>query len=241
MTYEEKKTKVVIAIVEASKFVSKGVLPSFDGYDESLQEVSLDEIAKILKQFEEGNKLKFVSQVSSSFDDIFNSEKANIFTIEILDIEYFNNLLPKAELRIEDSPMRKMREITNYVTGTTDEERARLRAIENNTMKTEEANVCFIEYKADRNIRLNGKIPLYKPQFGSDGESLFKWLYDNPNKVFTKDELEKQLGIVISDKFQKITDRWNFRAGLKETFFDIHEDSINPNKSSIKFKNPVTL
>ena len=243
MTYEEKREKVIYTIVEAHKFASKDVKPLIDGHNEYFEDATLEDISRILKQFEEEGKIKIISQTTSSFEDMFDFEDANLFTIDIYDIEYFKKLIPKpsAKLNIEDSPMRKFKNITNYVTGTTDEERAKIRAIENSIPNTIENNHFFVEYKSDRNIRLNGKILLSKPQFGRDNESIFKWLYDNPNTIYKKQELEEQLGIVISDKFQKITDRWGFRAGLKDTFFDIHEDTINPEKSTIKFKNPVTL
>jgi len=241
MTYEEKKQQVILAIVDASKFASKNVNPVIDGYDELLGEIPLDETEKILMQFEEEGKLQILDRHSMIIDNFLDTQEFNLFTIKVLDIKYFEKRLPEKKLDIEDSPMRKIKNITNYVTGTTDEERAKIRAIEDFIPNSIENNHFFVEYKSDRNIRLNGKILLSKPQFGRDNESIFKLLYDNPNAIYKKEELEKQLGIVISDKFQKITDRWGFRAGLKDTFFDIHEDTINPEKSTIKFKNPVTL
>lgn len=243
MLYEEKKEKVIEAIVDASKFASKNNLPLIDGHNESFEDTTLEDISRILNQFEEEGKLKVVSQTNSDFEDLFSD--ANLFTIEINDIDYFKNLLPYAttKLSIEDSPMRKMREITNYISGTTEEERARIRAIENQSIQpTLPANSeYFIEYRDDRTILLNGKIDIGRPRFNTQSEILFSFLYKHPNETFTLEQLEKETNMEILDKLPKLIDRMGFRRGLKKAFFDIHENTINCKKTTVRFRSKITL
>jgi len=247
MTYEEKREKVIYAIVEAHKFASKGVKPLIDGHNEYFEDTTLEDIARILRQFEDEEKLKIISQTTSSFEDIFNFEDANLFTIDIYDIEYFKELLPKASAKYnrEDSPMRKMREISNYITGTTEEERARIRAIENqDTQPILPANTnsdYFIEYRDDRTILLNGKLEIGRPQFNTQGEILFSFLYKHPNETFTLEQLEKETNMEIVDKLPKVIDRIGFRRGLKKAFFDIHENTYSPKKTTIRFRKAISL
>jgi len=247
MTYEEKREKVIYAIVEAHKFASKGVKPLIDGHNEYFEDTTLEDIARILRQFEDEEKLKVISQTTSSFEDMFDFEDANLFTIDIFDIEYFKKLLPKpsAKLNIDDSPMRKMGEITNYISGTTEEERARIRAIESQgTQPTPLKNTnseYFIEYRDDRTILLNGKIDIGRPRFNTQSEILFSFLYKHPNETFTLEQLEKETNMEILDKLPKLIDRMGFRRGLKKAFFDIHENTINCKKTTVRFRSKITL
>ena len=213
MNYEEKKIQMAIAIIDATKLVLSDENPTLDFGCENIKDIKYDEAISILYQFERDGKLEIL-EIFNPFEGSFPPIVPPRYEIKVKDKDYFIKLIAQATsaLNVVDS-------IPNTI----------------------ENNHFFVEYKSDRNIRLNGKILLSKPQFGRDNESIFKWLYDHPNTVYTKEEIEQGLDIAISDKFQRITDRWGFRAGLKDTFFDIHEDTINPEKSTIKFKNPVTL
>lgn len=247
MTYEEKKEKVIYSIVEAYKFASKDKKPLIDGHNEYFEDTTLEDIARILRQFEDEGKLKIISQTTSSFENIFDFEDANLFTIDIYDIEYFKKQLPKPSVKysIEDSPMRKMRDISSYITGTTEEERARIRAIENQgtqpILSADTNSEYYIEYRDDRTILLNGKIDIGRPRFNTQSEILFSFLYKHSNETFTLEQLEKETNMEIVDKLPKVIDNMGFRRGLKKAFFDIHENTINPKKTTIRFRKKVTL
>lgn len=247
MTYEQKREKVIYAIVEAYKFASKDVKPLIDGHNEYFEDTTLEDILRILKQFEDEGKIKIISQTPSSFEDTFDLEDANLFTIDIYDIEYFKKLLPKpsVEFNIEDSPVRKMRKVVNYISGTTEEERARIGAIENQgthpTLLTNGNNEYFIEYRDDRTILLNGRIDIGRPRFNTQSEILFSFLYKHPNETFTLEQLEKETHMEIVDKLPKVIDRIGFRRGLKKAFFDIHENTINYKKTTVRFRSRITL
>lgn len=238
MLYEEKRQKVGLAVRDVSKMTSKRSETILDTRKPELKGVLIREIESILKQFEDEKKIKVISKISNaSFEDLFPEDEPKdgvTFTLKMLDAKFFESFLPTKPF------VNPIVELQNKMTGMTAKERAEVDALKNSSNNKIPENYFFIEYKADRNIRLNGKILMYKPQL-RDSEVLFKYLYDNPDVEFTKKELEEKLEIAITDKFQKITSRWGFRAGFRDAFFDIHEDTINPEKSTIKFKNHIIL
>lgn len=104
----------------------------------------------------------------------------------------------------------------------------------NETTLEESNNRLFIEYRNDRTILLNGKVKISKPNFNNENDLVFNILYKNPNKTFTKDELEAECKIKITKPFSKIIENLGFYRGLKSAFFDV-------SKTSIRFHNPAKI
>lgn len=92
----------------------------------------------------------------------------------------------------------------------------------------------FIKLEDDRRILLNGDILMAKPDFNSENEIVFKYLYEHPNTVISKDKIESDIKVPISKTFHKIVENLGFTGGFKQLFFDISAESI-------RFKNPVTV
>jgi|GEM_PF-1192914 len=90
-----------------------------------------------------------------------------------------------------------------------------------------------ITYRPNREILLNESIRLAKPDFDSENEVVFEFLYKNPNKKITKKDLEKEVNRAIGKSFHKIVENLGFKGDLKRVFFQV-------SKSSIFFRNPVT-
>ena len=90
-----------------------------------------------------------------------------------------------------------------------------------------------ITYTQTREILLNEALRLAKPDFDSENEVVFDYLYKNPNKKFTKNQLEKELRIKIAKSFHKIIENLGFKGELKQAFFQV-------SKTSIYFRNPIT-
>jgi len=233
MDYEQKRSLIAKLLLEAEKFVIDDEKPLLYCKSQELKKIPRQEIEAILKQFESQKAVKIVeypSPLNISLDNISDPEFE--YRVEILKPEYLESLLPRK------STMKRMNELQDTLSGRTTEERERLRAIENAEEKKVFSNRFYIEYKDDRIIRLNGKIELGKPQFGRDGEAIWRFLYKNPNKTFTYRELEEQTNTKITERIDKTIERWGFYKGLRSSFFDI---SNAKGKESIRFKNPVTL
>jgi len=90
--------------------------------------------------------------------------------------------------------------------------------------------VSGIEYKIvftdDRKVLLNGDIELSSPHFNKENGIVFRYLYEHPNKTFTKSELEGILKIKIYKDFDIVVENLGFKKGLKQIFFDTSKDSI---------------
>jgi len=247
MTYEQKRKKVGIAVAEAFKFSSKDNPPEIHARkNEYVNNIPLNEIKAILNQFQDEEKLKIINITYSSLIPTFDPETYDLFIFEVKDREFFNEMMPPKELDIEESPMRKMRKTIEYVTGITDEERNKMKINEDSKADVVKSrgiisNEYFIEYRDDRTILLNGKIDIGRPRFNTQSEILFSFLYKHPNETFTLAQLEKETKLEIVDKLPKVIDRIGFRRGLKKAFFDIHENTINYKKTTVRFRSKITL
>lgn len=83
-----------------------------------------------------------------------------------------------------------------------------------------------------REILVNNLL-LAKPDFGSENEMVFGYIYQHPNERLNKTQIEQQLNISIGKSFHKIVENLGFKGDLRKAFFDL-------SKTYIRFRNPVT-
>ncbi len=97
------------------------------------------------------------------------------------------------------------------------------------------APVFWIEYsECSRRILLNGKKLLAKPNFCSENEMVFTYLYQNPGRRINIKELEeKATGEPIKKNLHEIIRDLRFKGDLAHIFFDV-------SKTSIRFRKYVT-
>lgn len=93
--------------------------------------------------------------------------------------------------------------------------------------------IMQIRYLPDRRIVLNDQYILSKPNFNSENDNLFSFLYKNPNKLFSKSEIKEQAGITVNKGFDKFVENLNFKNDLRKIFFKV-------SKTHILFRNPVS-
>ncbi len=84
-----------------------------------------------------------------------------------------------------------------------------------------------------REILLNDLFLIAKPDFDSENEQVFNYLYKNPNRPVGRGEIMEDLKITLTKDFHKIVENLKFKKDLRKAFFDISQDSI-------KFFNPVS-
>lgn len=82
-----------------------------------------------------------------------------------------------------------------------------------------------------RNIVVNNFL-LKRPDFDSENERFFTYVFSNPNKLITVKELNENY-IELKKTTHKIIENLGFTGDLKKIFFDV-------SKTSVKFRNPVT-
>lgn len=95
---------------------------------------------------------------------------------------------------------------------------------------------CWISYSENsREIILNDFFLISKPDFNSENEQVFYYLYRNPNRTIEKSEIEENFKAnqTLTKDFHKIVENLKFKKDLRKAFFDISQDSI-------KFFNPVS-
>jgi hypothetical protein len=100
----------------------------------------------------------------------------------------------------------------------------------NITPNKKELRISYSEHS--RKIILNDFFLIAKPDFDSENEQIFHYLYRNPNKSITKSEIISDLKITLTKDFSKIIENLNFKKNLRDAFFDV-------SKNSIQFHNPV--
>lgn len=90
-----------------------------------------------------------------------------------------------------------------------------------------------ISFTKSREILLNKTFRLAKPDFDSENEIVFGFLYEHPNKKYTKEEIELEVKRKITKSIHKIVENLGFRGDLKKVFIDA-------TKTAICFRNPIT-
>lgn len=93
--------------------------------------------------------------------------------------------------------------------------------------------IYWVTFTQTREILLNDVLLIGKPDFDSENEVVFGYLYNNPDRTITLDELKEKLKRDITKTLHKIVENLGFKGDIKSLFFNI-------SKSSIKFKKQIT-
>lgn len=89
-----------------------------------------------------------------------------------------------------------------------------------------------ITYTKQRQVLMNNA-QISKPDFNSENDLVFSFLYEHPNKRVTREELEKAVGGKLTKSLHKIVENLGFEGDTKEVFFSV-------SKNAIEFRNPIT-
>lgn len=102
------------------------------------------------------------------------------------------------------------------------------------TKKTDEKDepMYQITYTKQRQVLMNNA-QIGKPDFNSENDLVFSFLYEHPNKRITREELEKAVGGKLTKSLHKIVENLGFEGDTKEVFFSV-------SKNAIEFRNPIT-
>ena len=114
------------------------------------------------------------------------------------------------------------------------------KSLRNASERQEVSNVASIENQVlyritfeNGQIRLNETI-LAKPNFDSENELVFDFLFRNPNRKVSKDDIEKSIKRPIKKRLLDIVRTLGFRNELRTMFFPL------VSKTAIQFINPIT-
>lgn len=93
--------------------------------------------------------------------------------------------------------------------------------------------VYRITYTKRREILLNNEIRIANPDFDSENDVVFEYIYMHPDQKLTKEQIEQAINRKIGKSFHKILENLNFAGNRKRAFFSV-------SSSSILFRNPIT-
>lgn len=102
--------------------------------------------------------------------------------------------------------------------------------------KNEQRNtdaVLTITYTKSREIIINNLVLLAKPNFNSENDVVFQYLYNNPNRAHTMKQIETATGNEITKDLHKIVENLGFTGDYKKIFMSV-------TKTEIMFSNPIT-
>ncbi len=100
--------------------------------------------------------------------------------------------------------------------------------------RLEEKNevVYEITYTKQRLILMNN-VQIGRPDFNSENDLVFSFLYAHPNESVTREQIEKVVGSKLNKSLHKIVENLGFEGDTKEVF-------ISVSKNAIQFRNPIT-
>jgi hypothetical protein len=91
----------------------------------------------------------------------------------------------------------------------------------------------YITFSMSNEIILNDMLVIAKPNLNSENGEVFHYLFEHPNKMITKKELEQSIGQSIGKDFHKIVENLGFTGDLRKTFFQVSNNAL-------LFRNPIT-
>ncbi|MCA9379872.1 hypothetical protein KC675_01700 [Candidatus Dojkabacteria bacterium] len=207
MKYERNKALIIEQVINIARIdSSKSFLKIFID-SSSLKDIDPDDILGILNQFQNDGKLKigktfFGNQLNIKGPWDLIKEQRHYIEVGRIEIEYFEEEFLKLSHLIGDASQ-----------STGDKE-------------------FFILYTSDRRILLNGKIEIAQPDFNSENDLVFKYLYERSGREIPLSELKSK--IHMRKPIDKVLTNLGFVKGLRSAFFDV-------NKTTIKFKKKVVL
>lgn len=207
MSYEINRAKIIERIITIHKMVGENTPVRMFIDAHSLADIDRADILGILMQFQKESRLivkdkYFGNQLNISGPWNLLKEPRHYIEIEKIDIPYFEEEFLKIRHYIEDASL-------------------------SNGQKE-----FYIVYTPERKVLLNGKIEIAQPDFNSENDLVFKYLYDHPEIEINLSELKAKTH--MSKSIDKVLANLGFVKGLRSAFFDI-------NKKTIKFKKRVIL
>jgi adenylate cyclase class IV len=210
MKYEEKRALVANEILEALKYSIAGSNIVYISSCKELTKLSVPDIEILLQQFEEQKLLHIENYAEKGSRAVYVGNIIDAYKKE------------KNEYRLAVYDTLKLQEYSQMYSKLKDFE------------TIPKANESRIYYSDKREVLLDNKQVLSNPNFNSENDIVFTFLYKNPNITFTKAEIEINCKITMLKSFSKIIENLGFTKKLKSNFFDV-------SKTSIRFKNPSTL
>lgn len=202
---KKKVFAVLTAIHNASEIVSKGGSVYLVYDDEMAKSLNKIDFVQIVQKLEKDEKIIEILRVAS-------------WAADDTDLYYFvNKTYENAfEIKLKTKFKKYFEEF----------------AIQVSKSIHHEDGVYWIKFTDDRRILINDLFQVARLNFDSDNEKIFKFLYENPNKLHNWDDLKEKIDDLKEKDLHVLVRDLNLNKSLK-IFFDV-------SKNSICFKNPIS-
>lgn len=234
MEKENKKILKVINFIEKyldlSTEADKNIKIGFDMKEFKRLNICNDELRQILLSLQQKRIIKIDRDLVLNFNELFNSVYKS--TAKKLFGRNTNNLsdYDRALLNIKsDKEFKKLKQEGEIIITIKD-----LTAFKKYKFILEQEDdviIHQIEYRKNREIVLDRKRTIAQPDFNSENDNFFEYVYNNPNKKIDLQELFEKIG--TKKKVSNILSDLKFTGDLKRIFFPASS------KTAIMFINPV--
>ena len=183
------------------------------------------ELLMLLKKLQDDEKVLKVTRVPITDKEGWSpSYEDDYYGLELLPKfdEYFDIIQHQPEYY----------EFTNRKPSNQSNQPQQREQVQHNPQRNNSDIVFEINYTTSREILLNNVFQIARPDFDRENDLVFQFLYDNPNKTFTIEEIEGKLG-KLTKPLHKIVENLGFNGDLRKVFMSV-------SKTAICFKNPVT-
>lgn len=217
-----------------------------DALDSHLEEgyttfIDLETESLISQDQEDSNILGFNKRSNREFNQ-WHENVSNILSKKLNYYHYYFHFSKPRNLR-ENMPWNFNDFIKNFecYLFALEEVLISLRDEKNLTIRQEIAKKEFqaeILYKItysdhSREIKLNG-MTIVKPDFESENDRFFNYVYLNPNRSISREEIEKSTQEKLKKSNSDILKDLGFTGAIRQIFFP------GTNKTKLKFNNPIT-
>lgn len=94
--------------------------------------------------------------------------------------------------------------------------------------------VHWIKFKNNREILLDGKVRLAKPNLNSENDNFFQFVYDHPNEKLSLTKIEEGVHGKLTKRIINIVCDLGFTGDIKKLFFPAVSDT------AVTFMNPIS-
>lgn len=88
-------------------------------------------------------------------------------------------------------------------------------------------NEChYVSIRDDRTITLDDKYKLSKPNLGTENDLFFLYVFNNPDKIITAEEIQENYNTAIGKKFGNTLNDLGFRGAIRKLFFITNKNTV---------------
>jgi hypothetical protein len=232
----ENTLKVIHLLEKRSNIISDQntkIKISLDRGDFKKLKIEDGDLEKIFTTLEKSKQIKITSNIlfdfNKSYKQLYASVRKKLFGNKVnISLSSYNNARLLIAVGKEFKKLKKEGEIVIIINDL-----KKLEGYKNKINQIDDTIVHQIFFKNNREILLDNKIKLSKPNLGSENDNFFDIIYANSNKKLNILDIEAKIGKLNKRPINILTDL-GFTGEIKKLFFP------SVSARAIMFINPIT-